>query len=309
MPKKTLFILISLLLISPALVPVFSIFTADETRVCGIDNTNYPSTREAEKSGIEVSYNFPCEFPKSEDSLFERTEDFEFTGMLLDFFNDTDKTQLFIRDNFDKQEYLVLSTTSSNKYLPGDQIKISGQINKNTRVIMASTINNLSAKDLIVFDCFLKDIDKVNSTIDCRESDTTHTFNFKDDARLVAGLKNPASLEDLQINDEMRVRIDEFGNIKIGITKKRGNTDFFVNNINILKGVIREINTSENYLILDSDDSLIKLNINPDTLLVQKYFGKLSFSILNIGDDLYIVAKKVNNDFSAITIKNNSIWK
>ncbi len=292
------------------MVPVFFIFTANETRVCGIDNNNYPSVAEAEKSGIEISYNFPCEFPESEESLFERKEYFEFTGMLLDFFAEPKQSQLFIRDNFNGKEYLVLSDADQGYYLPGDQIKITGQINKNTQIIDASTVNNLSAKDSIVFDCSLKDINSLNSTIDCIESNTSHTFNFRDDTKLVAGLQNHAKLDDLHINDEMRVRIDELGNIKMAIVKNRGGTNFFINQINVLKGAIHGTDVKENYFILKKDDLLIKININTNTRLVKKYFGKLNINNFKIGDDLYIVGK-ANDDgsFKAITIKNNSVWR
>lgn len=309
MSKKILFIIISLLLISPALVPVFSIFTAKETRVCGVDKKNYPSISEAKKLGVEISYDFPCEYPESEEALFERYKNIEMTGMLLDFLVNKSYIQLFIRDNFDQQEYLgFFNDKRFDDYFPGDQLRINGRINKNTQVIAIDKITNISAGDFISFECLLKEIDE--DRLQCEENGNVHSFLYNNDTKIVAGFINPATINDLRVNDKLKIRIDSQGNIKTLIVKKRGDLEFLKSHVFILNGVIKEINNQENYLLIESEDLVKKVIINDKTRLVKKYFGKFNLNNFKTGDDLYIIGRTNDGkNFEAITIKNNSVWK
>ncbi len=321
--KKYKYILLSFFLIIPALVPIFNVFTADETRVCGVDNRNYPNADWAKKLGIEVSYDFPCLFPSKEAGLFERKENFEFTGMLLDAFVNSNGAQLFLRDNFDKKEYLVLASTTSFKYLPGDQIKIKGQINKNTEIVKLYEYNNLSAQNLNTYDCVLLQKKEIENNLYCQNEGTIFIFNYDKSSRFLAGFVNPASIDNIQIGDYLRVRADSNTKIKTLVVKERVGLKFLKNHIFKSRAKLISINKQKKYLKLDlgsypnsildinnDKNSLINLKIKNNTRIVKKYFGKLSLDNFTIGNDLYIIAK-ANDDgsFEAITIKNNSIWR
>ncbi len=328
MPKKTLFILISLLLISPALVPVFSIFTADETRVCGIDNKNYPNLANAKKLDVDISYEFPCEFPESEEGLFERREHFEFAAMLLDFFADLDSAQLLVKDNFDNQNYFITSSNLEiidvNKYLPGDQLKIKGVINKNTKTVIINNISNLSveANKQETINCQIVPIEHSSNTMGCVSDGKKLNLSYDKNTRFVAGFINPASASDFEIADLVRVRIDKNKKINTILLKERGNLTFLKNHVFETKAkfLSRDLDfinvelvdypNSIGGLNFDKNNLNIKLKISEDTRIVKKYFGKLTLKNFKEGDDLYIVGQVSDRgNFEAITIKNNSVWK
>lgn len=328
MLKKFKYFVLSFILIVPALIPVFFIFVANDTRVCGLDNKNYPNTNWAKKIGMEVSYDFPCEFPNEEDGLFERKEQFEFTGMLLDFFSNTDFAQVFIKDNFDGQNYLVIADTldiiNTGEYLPGDQLKIQGIINKNTKTISANNIRNLSleASDQKTNACQIVPTERSDNAIGCIKNGEKLNFSYNDDTRFVSGLINPATARDFEIDDFVRVRASEDKKIKTILLEKRGRLKYLKNHIfetsakflsldpGFINIQLSDFPESISDVNFDKNNLTIKLKIKNNTKIVRKYFGKMKIEDFGNGDKLYLLAR-ANDDgsFEAMTIKNNSVWK
>ncbi len=328
MLKKYSYILLSFFLILPAVLPTFYIFTAKETRVCGVDNKNYPSISYAKKLGVEISYNFPCLFLESEKNLFEKKIDFEFTGGLLDFFQDLNYSQFFIKNNFDKKEYFVIDNKTNKQklenYFPGDQIKIKGFLNTNTKVVEAKEFDNISQQNLNTYNCVIKKNNELTKKLYCYDEDIVFEFSYNDKTRFVAGFINQASISDFKKGDFIRVRVDKNKKIQTLILKKRGNLKYLKNHIFTINAKLVSVDIKKNSLNVklssypesisninfDKNNLNIKLKINKNTRIVKKYFGKISLKDFKIGDDLYIIGKaKDGGKFEAVTIKNNSIWR
>jgi len=328
MLKKFKYFILSFILIIPALIPVFFIFTADETRVCGVDDRNYPNANWAKKLDIEVSYDFPCEFPSEETGLFERKEQFEFTGMLLDFFSDNDSAQVLIKNNFDEQNYFAningVDTIDINQYLPGDQLRIHGVINKNTETILIDNLINLSLEvgGQETINCHIIPTEYSSRVIGCLNDQERLILSYDKNTRFVSGLKNPASMSDFELDDNVRIRIDEDKKIKILVLTKRGNLKYLKNHIFEVEAKLLSIDfgsinvrlnnfpNSINDVSFDKNNLNIKLKTSNNTKVIRKYFGKMKTENFKNGDNLYIIAKINDNGiFEAITIKNNSVWK
>jgi hypothetical protein len=147
-------------------------------------------------------------------------------------------------------------------------------------------------------------------------------FDYNETTRFVSGFVNPATIDNLYLNDKVRIRFTGQDQLKLLLLIERDDLKY-------LKSHIFE--TEAKFLSADSDfidikldkypDSIkdinfdknnldIELKIGKDTRIVKKYFGKLNIEDFKEGDDLYIVGRASDDgSFEAITIKNNSVWK
>ncbi len=328
-----------------ALMPFFSVSfvsAKDSTEVCGVNNKTYASAIDAENAGVEVSYNFACTVVTNKNNLYEKKNNINFAGALLEIGSTDVPTTLVIRNNKNGNDFTVeisentvlAKNTELSNWIPGDQIRVIGEINENTGVVESTRVDNLSIihNKNIGANGWITKVATSTKEITYQWNNTEHTFLYDDDTKFVVGLKNPASAEDLVEGDRIRARLireDGKSLAKILIVLRRSN-DLFMK--------VRTVRPNATLVRLDStiipttiqvrinktpglkkgdinnlagtDGDLVTLNITEKTKLVRKYFGKILLDEFSIGDQLSIVGR-ANNDqtIDAKMIKNNSIWK
>lgn len=347
MLKKLTFSIVALTMVLSTALYAVPITAVDNTQVCGMDRQNYASADAAEAAGVDVSYEFACVNPTSESGLYEAESDVNFAGMLIEVGSTDIPTNLIIRDNADNSDYTVEvaadtvlgqrrdQITSLSDWIPGDQIRVIGKKNENNENVEATTLVNLSivVRTNLGANGWITVIDKDNQEITYQWNNQDHTFKYDDDTRFVAGLKNPATVDDLQINDRIRgrllIREGETPLAKIVIVLRRG-SDLFMKirtftprgtlvrmdstivpttvQVKIEKTPGLKANDVNN--LIGTEGALVTVNITEDTKIVRKYFGKTTLDEFSVGDGLMIVGR-VNDDgtIDAKVLKNNSIWK
>lgn len=316
-------------------------------QVCGMDGKNYASPAAAETAGIDVSYNSACTNPAAETGLYEATSDVNFAGMLVEVGSTDVPTNIIVRDNKTQTDYMVNvaadtvlgqrkdQATSLSDWVPGDQIKVIGKKNENTGNISASVLINASIKINAnkAANGWITKIDKEAKTITYQWANQEYSFKYDDSTKFVAGLKNPASVDDLQVNDRIRTRMllraGQDSIAKIVVVLRRGAALFMKIRTFTPRGILVRMDSTiapttiqikiektpglkanDVNNLIGSEGALATVNVTEDTQIVRKYFGKTSLDELAIGDDLMIVGR-VNDDgtVDAKLIKDNSIWK
>ena len=346
MRKKFVFLLVIIFLF-PIIVPSIPVIAEDSTQVCGVDEKNYSSVEEAENAGVDVSYNFACVNLTSENGLYEKENDINFAGMLVEVGSTDVPTTLIIRDNASKKDYTIEvnkdtvlgqrrdQLTNLSDWIPGDQIRVIGKKNENTDTVKSTILANLSivVRSNKGANGWITAIDKTAKTITYQWANKEHTFNYNDDTRFVAGLKNPASVSDLKINDRIRGRLLLRANgnalAKIVVVLRRGPNLFMKIRTFRPNAILKRLNSTilpttiqveikktpglkigDVNNLIGGEGKLVTVNITEDTKIVRKYFGRTTLSEFSIDDQLHIVGR-VNDDGSidAKLIKNNSIWQ
>ncbi len=320
--------------------------TMEYAPVCGLDDVTYSNACSAEAAGVEVSYEFACETQTTETGMYEAESDIHFVGMLIEVGSTDVPTNLIIRKNGTDEDYTVSITeetvmgqrrdqhTNLSDWIPGDQIRVIGKKNENTGYIDATTvvdhsISNASNKGA---NGWITAVDKENKTITYQWANKEHTFGYNDETRFVAGLKNPASVDDLVVNDRIRARLlNRAGGepmAKIVIVLRRG-ADLFMKTrtfrphvtlvrldsvvvpttIQVRIDPTPGLRKGDVNNLVGTEGDLITLNVTEDTKLVRKYFGKTELSEFSVGDKLQLIGR-ANDDgtLDAKVIKNNSIW-
>ncbi len=347
MLKKLTFSIVALTMILSTALIVPPVVAVDNTQVCGMDGQNYASAEAAEAAGFDVSYGFACVNPTSESGLYESESDVNFAGMLIEVGSTDVPTTLIIRNNINSEDYTVEvtadtilgqsqdQTTNLSDWIPGDQIRVIGKKNENTDTIESTILANLS---IIIrsnqgANGWITAINKDIKTITYQWANVEHTFAYDDNTRFVAGLKNPATADDLAINDRIRgrllLRADETALAKIVVVLRRGEDLFMkirtfrpnaklvrLNNVitpTTIQVMIKDtsgLRANDVNNLIGTKGALITVNITEDTKLVRKYFGRVMLGKFSVGDNLHIVGR-VNDDgtVDAKLIKNNSIWK
>jgi len=219
-----------------------------------------------------------------------------------------------------------------SNWIPGDQIRVIGELNDNTNTVAASSLRNLSfiARQYDGYNGWITAIDVDAGTFTFTWNQQERTLRVTDRTRIVAGLKNPADLTDLKIGDRLRGRVFENSDeAKIVVILRRGRDLFmkirtFVPNAKLVRLSSTVIPTTIQVEIrptpgLKADDvnnlvgtegTLVTVNVTEDTILTRKYFGRTTLAEFSPGDSLRIVGR-VNDDgtIDAKMIKNNSIWR
>ncbi len=337
--KKAIFVLMVLVISLSAL--------SVQAAVCGIDGNTYDSVEAAEAAGVDVSYNFACVDVNDESKLYEATNEVNFAGMLIEVGSTDIPTNLIIRDNATQHDYTVSVSndtilgqrrgqeTKLSDWIPGDQIRVIGVKNENTGNIEATILINLSIslRSNLGANGWITKIDKEKQEITYQWMNQEHTFKYDENTHFVAGLKNPASVDDLQINDRIRARLlvreGELPLAKIVVVLRRGKNLFmkirtFTPRATLVRMDSTVIPTTIQVKIektpglrandvnnlIGTEGTLVTVNVTEDTRLVRKYFGITTLDEFAIGDELMIVGR-VNDDgtVDAKVIKNNSVWK
>ncbi len=315
--------------------------------VCGMDGTTYDSAEAAEAAEVDVSYEFACAIVTDESSLYESKSDINFAGMLIEIGSTDVPTNIIVRDNKTGNDYTVNVTadtilgqrrdqsTDLSNWIPGDQIRAIGKKNENTEDIEATILINLSIAIASNRGAngWITGINKDVKEITYQWMNKENTFRYDDDTRFVAGLKNPASVDDLKEGDRVRgrllIRSGETPLAKIVIVLRRG-SDLFMKirtftpivtlvrldsaivptTIQVRMDKTPGLRANDVNNLIGAEGALITVNITEDTKIVRKYFGRAALDELSVGDKLRIVGR-VNNDgtVDAKVVKDNSIWK
>lgn len=337
-------IFVFFLVLSFAIAPFYNLSTlqAADNEVCGIDGETYASSEAATEAGVDVSYEFACTETESEEDLYENMEEINFAGMLIEVGSTDIPTTLIVRDNTNDKDYTievseetVLGQNSNqavelSNWIPGDQIRVVGEKNNNTGTIEASILTNLSfnVKNNSGINGWISEIDQENKTITYQWSNVEHTFSYNDETKFVVGGINPASANDLKINDRIRGRLVE-NEAKIVVVLRRGE-DLFMKirtfrpnatitrldntivptTIQVRIETTPELKKGDVNNLIGEEGTLLTINITEDTNMVRKYFGKTTLAEFAVDDSVKIVGR-VNDDgtVDAKLLKNESIWK
>lgn len=322
--------------------------TMDYTPVCGTNNKTYSNECTANSAGVDASYAGECKDVTVAANQTEDTKDIQFAGMLVEIGSTDVPTTIIVRQNNTITDYTVNidsdtllgqirnQYTQLSDWIPGDQIKVIGVENENTNEIDASIVVNLSINLATNegINGWVTKIDKDAKEIAYQWANVEHTFKYDDSTRFVAGLKNPAAVDDLQINDRIRGRLltttdGETPTAKIVVVLRRGEELFmkirtFVPKAQLVRLDSTVVPTTIQVKILPTpglrandvnnligtEGTLVTVNVTEDTNIVRKYFGKTGLDEFSAGDALHIVGR-VNDDgtVDAKMIKNESIWK
>lgn len=343
MRKKLFFAFLCLAMVFSAM-PALA---AESGQVCGMDGNNYANAAAAEAAGVDVSYDFACANPAQESGLYEAMVDVNFAGMLVEVGSTDVPTNIIVRDNKTQVDYTVNvtadtvlgqrkdQTTSLSDWVPGDQIKVIGKKNENTGNISASVLVNASIKINAnkAANGWITKIDKDSKTITYQWANKEYSFKYDDSTKFVSGLKNPASVDDLAVNDRIRARLllraGQDPIAKIVVVLRRGELLFMKIRTFTPRGTLVRMDSTiapttiqikiektpglkanDVNNLIGTEGALVTVNVTENTQIVRKYFGKTSLDELSIGDDLMIVGR-VNDDgtVDAKLIKDNSIWK
>ena len=343
---KKLFILsLAIMFIVPLASPALA-----ESQVCGMDGETYASGTAAEEAGTDISYDFACTSPTTEEGLYEETEDYNFAGMLKEVGSTDIPTTLVISRNSDGVDFTIEVNedtvlgqrrdqyTHLSDWIPGDQIRVIGKKNTNTENIEATILVNLSIKVNTnhAANGWITAVDNDGKTITYQWDNREFTFAYDDDTKFVVGLKNPASAEDLVVGDRIRARLlmrqcfttPCESMAKIVVVLRRGedlymkirtfrpnatlvrlDSSIVPTTIQVRIDPTKGLKANDVNNLIGTEGVLVTVNINEDTKIVRKYFGRTTLSEFSVGDKLFIVGR-VNDDgtVDAKVIKNNSIW-
>jgi len=271
-----------------------------------------------------------------------------FAGMLIEVGSTDLPTTLIIRSNEDSVDYTVNldenvilgqrrdQYTKLEDWIPGDQIRVMGMKNENTGVIEATVASNLSiaVSSHKGLNGWITSIDEENSSVTVQWKDKDYTVRITENTHMVAGLKNPAELSDLQEGDRVRGRLlwragEEDPEAKILIVLRRGENLFMKIRTWVVRGQLLEVTGTEapttikiellpsplvkegdvNNLIGNVGDE-VEVNVLEETKLVRRFFGSTTLEEFQPGDELKIVGR-INDEgmVDAKLIKDNSIWK
>jgi Cu/Ag efflux protein CusF len=173
--------------------------------------------------------------------------------------------------------------------------------------------------------------------VDVMWNNTTYTLNTSS-AKMVAGVKNPATLADFKIGDRVRARVvaDTDGNpltwnAQIMVVLRRGNDLFMRVTRWVVKGTITmipeelgspitievKIMPSDFFQANDVNNTLgapgkiIKVDITPETKLFRRFLGKAYLKEFSEGDEINIIGRvdESSGHLVAKFIQNKSVQK
>ena len=282
----------------------------------------------------------------------ETTNVIKESGMLIEIGNTTaEETTIIIRVieegiSEDKTIQINANTeikTNSNRsadlsdWIAGDRIQYTADEGDNSGELVATELKNLSFKyNHHGRNGWVKEIRADKDEMDVEWAGVIYTLNTEK-AKMVAGLENPATLDDFQVDDRIRARVVNDGdsdantwNAQIIVVLRRGETMFMRVTRWVVPAKIVEIpeDTSELPYVITAEviaspfyqkgdvNNLIgapgtefTIEVNDKTKLVRRYLGKAVIGEFMEGDYIRVVGRLNDGtgNLDAVVIKNNSI--
>ena len=275
----------------------------------------------------------------------EKQNTINMVGMLIEVGSTDVPTTMIIRGNADHVDYTVNigantalgqrrdQYTNLADWIPGDQIRVIGLRNENTNVIDAHIVANLSIKTVTDFGLngWIDGIDETTGIIQVQWQGKMIPVHITESTHIVAGLKNPATLADLQIGDRVRGRLlkrvgEDVREAKILIVLRRGENLFMkvrtwvtrgqlvaLDNITTPTRMQVKILVNKNLRAGDVNNlvgqvgDVRTVNVSTDTKLVTYNAGKMTLEDMVIGDRLLIVGRANDaGEIDARIIKDNT---
>jgi len=292
-----------------------------------INNADEESTIEVEQSGtlIEIG-NTTAE----ETTIIVRIPDSE-DGTVDETLQVNTKTTSFINEDGEKNDL--------SYWIAGDVLKFKAKKNLNSGELIASQIRNRAMRKIHKGkNGWIKEIRTEENEIDVTWANKIFTLNLNE-ARMVAGLKNPASITDLKVDDRIRARVvedndgnDTTWNAKIVVVLRRGQTLFMRVTRWVVPGQIisipDDINANPTTItveilpskffqkgdvnnLIGAPGKQLEINITKNTDLRRKFLGKCFLNEFSEGDNILIIGRlnEETGHLDAKAIKNNTIQR
>ncbi|MBU0636618.1 hypothetical protein KKH16_00180 [Patescibacteria group bacterium] len=283
----------------------------------------------------------------------EATENIATTGTLIEIGNTTaEETTIVVRttDATGQTEDVTLEVPTANTtlttdanvkadlsdWISGDQVTFTAKKFLNSGALQAKKITNRSfKKGEKGVNGWVKEIRADKNEIDVTWGKNIYTLNLAE-AKIVAGAKNPATINDLLVGDRVRVRVidDKDGNpatwkAKIVVVLRRGN-DLFMRvtrwvipakitsiptDLTLPTIIEAEILPSKFYQKGDANNLVgapgdkIYINIDNNTQLARRFLGKSLLSEMSVDDTIRVIGRRdeTTGYINAKFIKNESI--
>lgn len=276
-------------------------------------------------------------------------------GTLIEIGNTTaDQTTIIIRVQNDSENTedvtleinneTILNTENGktadlSDWIAGDQIRFQAQLFENSEQLVATHVWNMSAKARHKgINGWITAIRTEAQEIDVEWLGRIFTLQL-DDARLVAGVKNPATIDDFAVGDRIRARVvadadgsDLTWDAEIVVVLRRGESLFMRVTRWVVPGVIVSLPEDTDTLpveiqveVLDNlfyepgdvnnkigqPGDIITVRITEDTKLVRRFLGQADLSEFSEGDVIRILGRTDDADdvLVANVVKNNAIQK
>lgn len=283
----------------------------------------------------------------------EATETIATTGTLIEIGNTTaEETTVVVRstDETGQTEDVTLEvptteatlTTSTgakadlSDWIAGDQVSFTAKKFLNSGTLRAKKIINKSFKPgQKGVNGWIKEIRADKNEIDVNWGKNVYTLNLAE-AKIVAGLKNPATVNDLAVGDRIRVRVvdDKDKNpatwkAKVVVVLRRGNSLFMrvtrvvipakitslPTDLSLPTTIEAEILPSKFFQKNDANNLVgvpgakIYINIDDNTKLVRRFLGKSLLSEMSVGDTINVIGRRdeTTGNIDAKIIRDESI--
>ena len=236
---------------------------------------------------------------------------------------------------------IVLTNAAGTKadlgdWVAGDQITVTAQKHKNSGRMIAQKMKNDSFKaGNKGVNGWVKAIRTDKNEVDVEWDKNIYTLSLAN-AKIVAGVKNPATVADLKVGDRVRCRVADDGDknpttwkAKIVVVLRRGN-DLFMRvtravvsakitsiptDLTLPTTIEAEILPSKAFQkgdvnnLIGEPGTKIYINISTSTNLVRHFLGKSLLSEYSIGDSIMVVGRRneTSGNIDAKMIKNDSI--
>lgn len=221
-------------------------------------------------------------------------------------------------------------------WVAGDQITVTVQKHKNSGRMIAQKMKNDSFKaGHKGVNGWIKAVRADKNEVDVEWGKNIYTLNLAQ-AKIVAGVKNPAAAADLKVGDRVRCRVMDDGDknpatwkAKIVVVLRRGN-DLFMRvtrvvvpakitsiptDLTLPTTIEAEILPSKAFQkgdvnnLIGEPGTKIYINITTSTALVRRFLGKSLLSEYSVGDTIMVVGRRneTSGNVDAKMIKNDSI--
>lgn len=285
-----------------------------------------------------------------DSSTTETTTHVDFVGQLIELSNTSVPTVIVVRQNPTGAftDYTVnistatkfgsfsWNTTKMEDWMSGDSVRIIGEKNENTGLVEAEYAINQSLNPLTMWGLngWITALDGEANTMTVQWMNVEHVVNITDNTHLVISPNTNATLEDFQIGDRVRVRLNRDGSVeneaRFVVALRRGANLFLkartrpftaeLNSIAINEdgSGSMQVTIGENAHLLPGDVNNLfgvegdvkTVTFSANTRNVRRYNGSTSPSEFVVGDKLLIVGR-ANDDgtISAWIIRDNEIWR